>query len=352
MQKILIIGCGLIGSSLIKAIKSNKPKCNISIFDNDKLVVDEVLAEKLADQYFDFSSNGKFDLVAICSPLSSYKELFTKISNQVSSLLTIDFGSLNDYPYGFSKTLEKDSFVSCHPIAGSEKSGFANSVETLFVGKKLIASPENKAVKDKNIDILNDLAQIIGSQLEFMSAKKHDKIFALVSHLPQFLSFLTIEISPQEECEEDLLQKAFRLNSSNPVIWKDIFKLNSDNIDSYYSKFFDNLCDFLEEIESDNFKTIYDDIVKYNEIFYPKKADNDIFDDENPDIAQLLFRLIIVLSYVKIADIKEYKSYGGTGFADFISIIKYFENCDSQDISNLFSDCKAEIFDYFDKIST
>lgn len=352
MQKILIIGCGLIGSSLIKAIKTKNPECNISVFDNDKLVIDEILAVKLANEYYDFSKKEKFDLVAICTPLSAYRDLFNKVSSHVLSSFIIDFGSLNSYPLTLAKNLPENSFISCHPIAGSEKSGLANSYSELFLDKKLIASAVNEYAKDKNIDNLTDLAQIIGSKLEFMEAKKHDKIFSLVSHLPQFLSFLTVDMTPEEEPDEDILRKAFRLNSSNPVIWKDIFKINSSDIDSYYGKFFDNLCDYLEAIESDNFKTIYDDVINYNKIFYKEKKESNASDDENLDIAKLLFRLIIVLSYIKIDDIEEYKSYSGTGFADFISIIKYFENYDSQDISSLLSDYKSEIFDYFDKIST
>ena len=97
----------------------------------------------------------------------------------------------------------------------------------LFFGKKFIIC-KNIFNKDEDIKKINSLFQKMGCNVDFIDAKAHDKIYALVSHLPQFISFLTKDFSPK------INDRAFRLNNSNEKIWGDIFALNEKNIEEFY----------------------------------------------------------------------------------------------------------------------
>ncbi len=348
MQKILIIGCGLIGFSLAKALKNKLPSLDIAVFDSDKEVVDIALSSNIADKYQDITQKGgNFDLVAISSPLSTYEDIFDKISQNISASLIIDLGSLNGYPLSIAESKLKTGFISCHPIAGSEKSGIENSTADLFEGKDFMVSGD---VDSKNKALLQDLTNAIGSNMKTLNPKDHDKIFALTSHLPQFLSFLSSDFTPKVQKNESI-QKAFRLNKSNPAIWREIFDLNSVNIEKYYNEFFDNLCDFIEALDSGNYGLLHDFLVKSGSL--SAKSDKIVESDHsNTDLATILFRLIIVLSYVKIKDVNIYQEYTGSGFTDFTSIIDYFKDLDFESFNKLLLKNKSKIIDYFDKIST
>ncbi len=350
MQKILIIGCGLIGCSFARAVKTSNSNVKIHVNDKDLDCIQEIITAGFADKYQELNENQNFDLVLIASPLSSYQKIFNLIAKNINTELVIDFGSLNGYPFSVVNEKIKEKFISCHPIAGSEKSGFQNSDPDLFKNKKLIFSTSGNI--DRNINKIKELSQIIGSQALDMNPGKHDKVFALISHVPQFLSFLTNDVSPDTE-NLAFLNKSFRLNQSNPEIWTDIFKFNNKHIENYYNQFFDNLCSYIEMVDSKQYQKIFQDLSYFND----KKDSNHINDFNDFDIlaveqlSKILFRLIIALSYVKIKDIDEFAVFAGNGYHDFISIIRLFQNVSVEGFSNTFDKSRKEILNYFDQIS-
>ena len=255
-------------------------------------------------------------MVIIASPLSSYEEIAKKISLLIDDqVLIIDIGSLKDFVV--EKILpifadKKQNFIPCHPIAGSEKSGVLNSNTDLFLNKKIIITPTDFSDKTA-IKKISLFWQKIGAKPEIMDSKNHDKIFALVSHLPQFLAFTNREniISDVE-----IIKKHFRLQSSNERIWKDIFLLNKNNLDHYLNLFLENLRIF----SAGNFE---------QKISFLKKADAVLnltekkFDQREE--ALILKRIILVSSFINIGDIEKFKSFGGIGFKDFTAVLSYIK---------------------------
>ena len=175
------------------------------------------------------------DLTIIASPLSSYEIIFKKLAERINGSILIDVGSLKFCAVNWAKNILNDksaNFVACHPIAGSDKSGISNSNSELLLGKKVIITPT--AINSQNdIKKVELFWQKIGSEVELLDDKEHDKIFALVSHLPQFLSFIAQENFKNGDA---ILNQHFRLQNSNPKIWQEIFLLNQDNI-RYYLEF-------------------------------------------------------------------------------------------------------------------
>ena len=333
MKKILIIGLGLIGGSFARALRQYKVSDTIFAFDENFSAIEEAKSAGIIEDFADLDENlYDFDLIVIATPLAAYKKILTQISKtSPSNAVVIDLGSLKEFVVAELPKNLQQNFVACHPIAGSDKTGFENSFAELFLEKKFVICPH----KNCNEIAVKEVAAIIekiGAKVDFIEPKQHDKIYALVSHLPQFLSFLTKEFSPfsdENNFANSLLQNAFRLDNSSAEIWEDIFKLNEKNLEKFYLEFFDNLEEFVTQIKQEKFAEIVTELKNIVlKLGAPKLTSQDfeasIMNDKN-SAAKILFRLIIVASYLKIAEIKNLQNYAGSGFRDFTSIIYLVE---------------------------
>ena len=325
-QKTLIIGLGLIGGSFAKAIKKANLSKEIYACDFDQESIDYAKdSSVINDGFSDLSLFGEtlseFDFIIVATPLSEYEEIFFKLKKL--NALVIDLGSIKDLEI---KNLPKN-FIACHPIAGSENTGFENSDSELFSGKKFILSKENAE--------LSEAIKKIGAIPEILEARKHDKIYALVSHLPQFLSFLTAEFSPKK-ITDDFFAKAFRLHDSDPEIWSDIFEMNEENLERYYEEFFENLDIIIGKLCDEDYSLFNDSENK--EKFDP------IFLEKN--FPHILFRALTAKALLEIKDIKKFKDYSGTGFRDFTSITSIL-SYDRKKLENLFAENRSKILKFF-----
>lgn len=324
-NKTLIIGLGLIGGSFAKTLRKLQLSNEIIGYDIDDETINLASLEKVIDSGFinlevlSLEELNTFDLIVIAAPLSSYEEIFAEIS-EVKSLV-IDLGSVKN----FSFKQMPQNFVPCHPIAGLEEGGFENSRDDLFENKKFIICK-----KDEKI---SQLIKEINATEEFLESEKHDEIYGLVSHLPQFLSFLTAEFSP-ENFSNEFLQKSFRLNNSDSEIWGDIFSMNEENLEKFYVEFFENIVKIAE-----------DSFIKIDENFSQGFGVEKKINLEEIASKEVLVRFIVVLSYLKIKKIKEYSSFAGSGFRDFASIVLEV-NFDEKSINDLLA-LHQEFFENF-----
>ncbi len=344
-NKTLICGLGLIGGSFAKTLRKNGICEKIFAFDSDEETIELAKSENVIDNGISnlslLENIGDFDFIVIAAPLFAYEEILEELALNISpSAVIIDLGSVKKIEEQLEilpKNLRKN-FVPCHPIAGSEKTGFENSFADLFADKKFIICPE---FSDKNsVKKVEDLIKKIGANFEHLSAKKHDEIYALMSHLPQFLSFLTKDFSPKK-ITDNFLEKAFRLDDSDPQIWEEIFALNEVNLEKFYLKFFDSLDDTLKRFarEPDFFKQ-FEDVKK-------EKFDEEYFEK---NFATIFFRILIVKSYLEIPETKTYLNYAGSGFRDFTSIISIL-NYDSKKLAELIKKNQSKILKLFQQIS-
>lgn len=346
-NKILVIGLGLIGGSFAKACFKNKLCEEIYACDLDIESIEEakklnivknltLLEEDLAD----------FELIILATPLRFYNEIIKKISNKISQkAIIIDLGSIKNLEIK-NKILPlnlRKNFIPCHPIAGSEKVGFLNSDANLFFEKKFIICPENCDLVA--LEKVENLLIRIGGKIEKLDAKKHDEIYALVSHLPQFLSFLTVEFSAKK-ITDNFFQKTFRLNNSDPEIWQDIFKLNEKNLEKFYLKFFENLERNIFSCTKANFLQNKKHLIDFLEIS-DENFDINFFEE---NFVAIFFRFLVVISYLEIKEIKEYQKYSGSGFKDFSSIIAIL-NFDNIKINDLIVQNHQKITKIFNSIS-
>ena len=266
-DKISIIGCGLIGSSILRNINNKKISKKVTVFDKDKSVVDVIKKENLCDNISrDIQSAiNDSDLVILCVPLSSYKEvLLAGKEHFKKNVIITDTGSVKKEVNKIFENLNlKDVFwLSSHPIAGTEESGPSAGFKDLFKNRwTIICKNENENENKDQIEKLKKFWESLGSKVKLMNASEHDKILALTSHLPHAVAYNIVmtAISADDKFKDDIIKYSAgglrdftRIASSDPIMWRDIFLDNSANIINILDKFSDNLGDFKKAILEKN----------------------------------------------------------------------------------------------------
>lgn len=340
-EKILLIGIGLIGGSILKDIKSNN-LCNIlSAYDKNSDDISRAYADKLIDRINTPLDEliKETDLIIICTPLLTYDKIFQAIDKYAQkSVLITDIGSVKQSVIDSAREnlrAEKlKNFIPSHPIAGSEKSGFAEAKNSLFKNKNFYVTPISENCQE-SIDKICQLWQNIGSNILIETAQKHDKIFALSSHIPHLVSFCvckTIKKFAKQNIDiirqqNDGFARFIRLAYSNTTMWSDIFISNKKEIlaiiDEYYIDDL-NLCDSESlKLAQNNLQQIISfrtNIAKDNIKPQPQKNANITSEDQ---ILTKIFPLIISAKVAQpVMDIFEKKIVG----AGFLGMTKNLVN--------------------------
>ena len=238
-KKVCVIGCGLIGSSVARAIKKNNLSTKIVSSNRSDAVNKKVIELKIVD---DSSSDTKkmvngSDLIVIATPLSSYENVISKIKNSLKNgTILTDVGSVKENIINLVEKAvpENVSWISSHPIAGTEESGPEMGFSELFENRWCILTPSKKA-KEKDIKLLETFWKKIGSKVDVMEAKQHDYILSVTSHIPHLIAYnivnMTLDLQDKKESgiikySAGGLRDFTRIAASNPIMWRDIFIQN------------------------------------------------------------------------------------------------------------------------------
>ena len=264
-KSILIIGIGLIGSSLARAIKDY----NISkeIYGLDKSLENLKKCNELdiltggEDSINNFKN--QFDLIIICTPLSAYKKIFTELNSFVTqNTFLIDVGStkmsvINDFNGSVKNNFI--NFVPSHPIAGLEKSGPEHGFAKLFKNRFCIITP-----------IKNDIALIktitkfwnaVGMQIQMMEPEHHDRVLAMTSHIPQLIAYSIVSTATELEghLKDEVIKYSAagfrdftRLAGSDPIMWRDVYSKNKEAVLEMLGRFTEDLSKLQKAIKNDD----------------------------------------------------------------------------------------------------
>ena len=260
-NQLSIIGCGLIGSSIFKALKKKGSVKKIITFDNDESAAKIIKKEKLTDKTVSSLEEAVHDsqLVLISTPLSSFESIVGSLKKYLKpgTILT-DTNSVKKGPNEIIKkiNLKNVSWIPGHPVAGTEKSGPISGTAELFKNRWTILSPSSET-DQSDIKKVSDLWESIGSKVKIMSATDHDKILSLTSHLPHVIAYNIVKTTTDnnEKLKTDVIRYSAgglrdftRIAASNPTMWKDIFIDNSDLIIDAINHFSRNLEEFKKTI--------------------------------------------------------------------------------------------------------
>ena len=193
MKNILIIGCGLLGSSLLRRIHKKKLAKKIFIYEKSKKNIKKIKKLKLPGVLVKKLQEGvsQSELIIFCTPMSEYKRIILNINNYLTQKHIItDIGSSKLISIEMiKKNLKKDiSWTPSHPIAGSEVSGPEYGKSNIFENKWCVLIKRKKS-NIKHIKYLKLFWKKMGSKTVVMSAEKHDKIFSITSHLPHLIAY-------------------------------------------------------------------------------------------------------------------------------------------------------------------
>lgn len=192
-NKITIIGLGLIGSSIARAIKKKKLCKNLIAHDKSETVLKTVLKLKITNQTEKNLNKSveNSDLVIICTPLGTYENIVSNIKNSLKkTCILTDVGSAKIYVTQIvSKLINKNTiWIPAHPIAGTEQSGPRAGFADLFKNRWCIITPINKK-NSIHLKKLNKFWKRIGCKVQYMSAEHHDKVMAITSHIPHLIAY-------------------------------------------------------------------------------------------------------------------------------------------------------------------
>ncbi len=270
MNKICIIGVGLIGGSFALGLKkAGKVKHIVGFGKNEETLVK---AKKLGavDSYsLDIASAlNNVDMVVIATPVNSFKSILEMIKPHINNEVIIsDVGSTKGSVVKIAKEVFGELpqyFIPAHPIAGKEKSGVEAADATLFNQKRVILTPGENAHTQAIVQV-SDLWESIGSKVEIMSDTKHDDLLAMTSHLPHMLAFSLMDYLIDNDPNAcDYAAGGFkdfsRIASSDAVMWRDICINNPDQIIKHikgYQQTLNKLSDLIENNQSDQLEQLF-----------------------------------------------------------------------------------------------
>ena len=260
-KKVLIIGCGLIGSSILRGSINKKISKKIFVYEkskkniskikkiNSKIIILKKLDKSISD----------IDFIIIATPMSQYQKIIPHLNKFLNkaSIIT-DVGSTKENIISLiNKKLNKSlDWILSHPISGSEVSGPEYGYKNLFLNKWCVVIDYKNKIKVKKV---KRFWKKLGSNVILMNPKEHDQIFALTSHLPHLIAYNLIKTAQdfQKKQKKNLikfsaggLRDFSRIAASNEIMWRDIFFNNKRNMINVINLFLKNLKSFKKNIQN------------------------------------------------------------------------------------------------------
>jgi cyclohexadieny/prephenate dehydrogenase len=250
-KRVALIGIGLIGSSIARAAKEFEGLATeIIVNARSQKSLDRVAELGFADrcEIDPVKAVAGADCVILCSPVGTYAELAERIAPALmpGAILT-DVGSTKQSvvrdvgPF----VPEGVHFIPAHPIAGTEFSGPDSGFATLFQGRWCLLTPL-PGTDDEAIQKLRQFWEKMGAQTSIMDAAHHDRMIAIVSHLPHLIAFTICGTADDlaDETRQEVLQYAAsgfrdftRIAASDPVMWRDVFLNNREALLEMLARF-------------------------------------------------------------------------------------------------------------------
>ena len=272
MNSIVIIGLGLMGGSVAKALKNKNHEIVINAFDHNDSALDLALDVGIIDkkistlEEINKLESKDVDIIIIAVPVIESLKVFDAINGLFNSDITItDTASAKSL---ISDHLEENyssptNIILSHPMAGSHNTGVGYADEAMFNNKKVLIT-ELQNPKDHCLQLVTNLWESLGAAVFKIDPIKHDEIMSYASHLPHVISYAVLN-SIMKNPNENIttfsaggLKDFVRIGGSDPKMWTDIFLSNKDSILKAINAYKDSLDELSELLEADNEKSLQD----------------------------------------------------------------------------------------------
>ncbi len=278
-NRVAIIGFGLIGSSLARAIRAHGLVQTIVACDLSEEARATISRLKLADEITDDPATAvrDADLVVIAAPLGAYADIVRRMAPALKpGAIVSDVGSVKgpvvrDLPGLLPKNVH---LVPGHPIAGTENSGPGSGFETLFEGRWFIMTPP-PGTDEAAVRRLGDLWAGCGSLIEVMDAPHHDKVLGITSHLPHLIAYTIVGTAAnlEEDAQAEVIKFSAsgfrdftRIAASDPTMWRDVFLNNREAVLEMLQRFTEDLTALQRAIRFAEGDTLFDLFTRTREI--------------------------------------------------------------------------------------
>lgn len=251
--RISIIGIGLIGSSIARAVRAHMPTVRLSGHDADPEV--RAIADRL--QLFDDIADSAgasvidADLVILCVPVGAMGAVAAEIAADLPPEAVIsDVGSCKaDVVRALSEALPGVTIVPAHPVAGTERSGPEAGFATLFHKRWCIVTPPEDA-DPVAVERVTEFWRRLGAQVETMAPDHHDRVLAITSHLPHLIAYTIVGTASdlEEVTRSEVIKYSAggfrdftRIAASDPTMWRDVFLSNREAVLDMLQRFSEDL---------------------------------------------------------------------------------------------------------------
>lgn len=257
MKKIGFIGLGLIGGSIAKAVRQYYPDYEILAFDINK----ETLALAVQDGTIHISCSSIDDnfrdcsYIFLCTPVAYNSAYLSQLKPYLHpDCILTDVGSVKTAIHEEVTALGlEEYFIGGHPMAGSEKSGFANAKAHLIENAYYILTPSEKVSQEK-LETYRAFAESLKALPIILDYRQHDYITGTISHLPHIIAASLVNFVRTTDTKDELMKylaaggfkDITRIASSSPVMWQQICLKNKDNI----SRILENYIGMLEKAKN------------------------------------------------------------------------------------------------------
>ncbi len=276
-KKVGIIGIGLIGGSIAKALRSRAWAMKLWGVDANPTHAKKALELGLVDQMATLEeAMAEMDVVVCAVPVENLVGILPGIMDalkpgqiviEVGSTKTPVFEALKNHP-------KRVQFVSTHPMAGTEFSGPEAAVEGLFTGKRGVICDKEMSSPEALATIENLYEEGLGMQLIYMGSIEHDVHTAYISHISHICSFALANTVLEKEKDEKRIfelastgfESTVRLAKSSPETWSQIFHQNQENLLDVLDEYINTLLKYKELMLSGSYDTLKDELKKANDI--------------------------------------------------------------------------------------
>lgn len=274
INKLAIVGVGLIGGSLALALKEAKAVGQVVGIGRGLPNLQTALDLGVVDSVTQDLAVGvrDADVIFLATPVLTLGPVASQIMPHLKSgAIITDGGSVKQAVIdAIEPVLRKDiQFVPGHPIAGTENSGAKAAFATLYNNRRCILTPTSRTDKDA-LEVVTRMWELVGSEVVIMEVEKHDRVLAAISHLPHMVAYALVNaVGAYDRYDENLLEYSAggfrdftRIASSDPTMWRDIAETNRTALLEMMDQFEKYFKELKKQVANGNGKLLYEFFLK------------------------------------------------------------------------------------------
>ncbi|MFV1920698.1 prephenate/arogenate dehydrogenase family protein [Sphingomonas sp. MJ1 (PH-R8)] len=251
--RVAVIGLGLIGSSVARAVREAMPGIRLTGHDADPQVRETARALALVDDVADHPGAAVLDaeLVVLCVPVGAIGAVAAELAPDLpEGVIVTDVGSSKaSVAQALAEALPGVAIVPAHPVAGTERSGPEAGFATLFRNRWCILTPAEDA-DPVAIERVAEFWRRLGADIEQMAPEHHDRVLAVTSHLPHLIAYTIVGTASdlEEVTQSEVIKYSAggfrdftRIAASDPTMWRDVFLNNREAVLDMLQRFSEDL---------------------------------------------------------------------------------------------------------------